>query len=85
MVFIVGIHFIREHMWRLGEETPDDWTLIGFEITFPSLLCMAKDLDLYIPHDDPALEAIYAKRNQKLKMYAYTDPAKSLPFISGGL
>ncbi|XP_044970255.1 syn-copalyl diphosphate synthase-like [Hordeum vulgare subsp. vulgare] len=67
-----GMHFIREHMWRLAEETPDDWTLIGFEITFPSLLCMAKDLDLDIPHHDPALEAIYAKRNQKLKMIPTT-------------
>uniref|UniRef100_A0ACD5WRR7 Uncharacterized protein n=1 Tax=Avena sativa TaxID=4498 RepID=A0ACD5WRR7_AVESA len=40
--------------------------LIGFEITFPSLLSMAKDLCLDIPHDDTALEGIYTKRNEKL-------------------
>ncbi|XP_044444482.1 syn-copalyl diphosphate synthase-like [Triticum aestivum] len=60
-----GMHFIRENIWRLAEEE-EDWTLIGFEICFPSLLCMARDMDLDIPQDDPAFEAIYSKRNQKL-------------------
>lgn len=55
-------------MSRLAAEE-DDWMLVGFEIAFPSLLDMAKDLDLDIPYDDPALQAIYAKRNLKLAKY----------------
>ncbi|XP_044948008.1 syn-copalyl diphosphate synthase, chloroplastic-like [Hordeum vulgare subsp. vulgare] len=60
-----GLLFIRQNMSRLAGED-DDWMLVGFEIAFPSLLDMAKDLDLDIPYDDPALQAIYAKRNLKL-------------------
>ncbi|XP_037486909.1 syn-copalyl diphosphate synthase-like isoform X1 [Triticum dicoccoides] len=60
-----GLKFIRENMWRLAEQE-EDWTLIGFEISFPSLLCMARDLGLDIPYDHPALDAIYSQRNQKL-------------------
>ncbi|CAM0878124.1 unnamed protein product [Alopecurus aequalis] len=60
-----GLLFIRENMWRLAEEE-ESWMLVGFEIAFPSLLEMAKNLDLDIDYDDPALQDIYAKRNLKL-------------------
>lgn len=60
-----GLLFIRENMWRLAKEEAE-WMLVGFEIAFPSLLEMAKNLDLDISYDDPALQAINAKRNLKL-------------------
>jgi len=40
--------------------------LAGFETIFPTLLEMAKDIDLDIPCDEPALQDIYAKRDLKL-------------------
>lgn len=61
----VGLSFIRENMWRLIEEE-EDWMLVGFEFTCPSLLEMAKDLDLDLPYDDPGLQEIYGKRDLKL-------------------
>ncbi|BAF14085.1 syn-copalyl diphosphate synthase, chloroplastic isoform 1 [Oryza sativa Japonica Group] len=60
-----GLLFIQENMWRLAHEE-EDWMLVGFEIALPSLLDMAKDLDLDIPYDEPALKAIYAERERKL-------------------
>ncbi|RCV06933.1 hypothetical protein SETIT_1G203600v2 [Setaria italica] len=60
-----GLSFIRENMWRLVKED-EDWMLVGFEIALPSLLEMAKDLDLDIPYDHPALQEIYDRRDLKL-------------------
>ncbi|GJN16536.1 hypothetical protein PR202_gb03537 [Eleusine coracana subsp. coracana] len=57
--------FIRENMWRLSEEA-EDWMLVGFEIAFPSLLDMAKNLGLDIPYHEPALKEIYTQRKRKL-------------------
>lgn len=54
-------------MWRLTED--EDWMLIGFEITLPTLLAMAKNSGLDIPYNDPALQFIYAKRDLKLAKY----------------
>ncbi|OAY71424.1 Ent-copalyl diphosphate synthase 1, chloroplastic [Ananas comosus] len=61
-----GLSFLRENMWRLAEEEPELMN-IGFEIAFPSLVEMAKNLGLDIPYDDPALKDIYARRSLKLK------------------
>ncbi|KAF2915615.1 hypothetical protein DAI22_09g051250 [Oryza sativa Japonica Group] len=61
-----GLSFIRENIWRLAQEE-EAWMPVGFEITFPSLLEIAKDLALDIPYDDPALHKIYAQRELKLK------------------
>ena len=66
--FIAGQLFIKENIWRLAHEE-EDWMLVGFEIALPSLLDMAKDLDLDIPYNEPALEAIYAERKRKLAKY----------------
>ncbi|KAK3154427.1 hypothetical protein QOZ80_2BG0190390 [Eleusine coracana subsp. coracana] len=60
-----GMLFIHENLRRLTEED-EDWMLIGFEITFPALLEIAKNLGLNLPFDEPALQMIYAKREQKL-------------------
>uniref|UniRef100_A0A0E0B1A0 Terpene synthase N-terminal domain-containing protein n=1 Tax=Oryza glumipatula TaxID=40148 RepID=A0A0E0B1A0_9ORYZ len=61
-----GLSFIRENIWRLAQEE-EAWMPVGFEITFPSLLEIAKDLALDIPYDDPALHKIYSLRELKLK------------------
>ncbi|ONK76443.1 uncharacterized protein A4U43_C03F27940 [Asparagus officinalis] len=61
-----GLLFLRENIWRLGEEK-DELMPIGFEVTFTSLIDIAKGLGLEVPYDDPALKKIYAKRNLKLK------------------
>lgn len=66
--FIAGQLFIKENIWRLAHEE-EDWMLVGFEIALPSLLDMAKDLDIDIPYNEPALEAIYAERKRKLAKY----------------
>ncbi|TVU29579.1 hypothetical protein EJB05_21153, partial [Eragrostis curvula] len=60
-----GISFIHENLWRLKDED-EDWMLVGFEITFPILLEMAKNLGLNMPFDESALQEIYAKRDRKL-------------------
>ncbi|XP_047051207.1 syn-copalyl diphosphate synthase, chloroplastic-like [Lolium rigidum] len=64
-----GLSFIRENLWRLEDNELDDWMLGGFEITFPQLLDMAIDLGLDVPCDDPALQAIFAKRDLKLARF----------------
>ncbi|KAG8071139.1 hypothetical protein GUJ93_ZPchr0006g41229 [Zizania palustris] len=81
-----GLSFIRKNIWRLGEEE-EDWMLIGFEITFPSLIEMAKGLGLDIPCDDPAVQEIYARRNLKLtkipREVLHTAPTSLLYSIEG--
>ncbi|KAF3323197.1 ent-copalyl diphosphate synthase 1 [Carex littledalei] len=61
-----GLVFLRENMCRLAEEAPELMP-IGFEIAFPSLMQMAKDLGLEVPFDDPILQNINAMRDIKLK------------------
>ncbi|KAL5212517.1 hypothetical protein ABZP36_023364 [Zizania latifolia] len=61
-----GLSYIQDNLWRLGRDDEEEWMMVGFEITFPTLLEMAKDLGLDINYDDPALQDIYAKRNIKL-------------------
>ncbi|KAF3338370.1 ent-copalyl diphosphate synthase 1 [Carex littledalei] len=61
-----GLVFLRENMCRLADEATEHM-LLGFEITFPSLLQMAKDLGLELPFDDPILQNINAMRDTKIK------------------
>jgi hypothetical protein len=42
---------------------------VGFEITLPTLLEMAKGLGLDLPYDEPVLQEVYAKRDLKLSKY----------------
>lgn len=65
-VWYVGLFFLRENLWRLAEEK-EELMPIGFEVAFPSLVDVAKALDLEFPYDDPTLQDIYAKRDLKLK------------------
>jgi ent-copalyl diphosphate synthase len=47
---------------------------IGFEVAFPSLLAIAKELDIEVPDDSTFLQEIYARRNLKLKrLFDYTN------------
>lgn len=68
--FVIGILFVHENLKRLTEEDEDSM-LIGFEITFPALLEIAKNLGLNLPFDEPDLQMIYAKRELKLSKYKY--------------
>lgn len=52
-------------MWRLAVEE-DEWMLVGFEITFPSLLEKAMALNIDIPYNELGLQEVYAKRDLKL-------------------
>ncbi|XP_077227069.1 (-)-kolavenyl diphosphate synthase TPS28, chloroplastic-like [Tasmannia lanceolata] len=60
-----GLSFIREHMRKLEDEDPEHM-LIGFEVAFPSLIEIARTLNLELPYDCPVLQDIYAKRDLKL-------------------
>ncbi|TKW32144.1 hypothetical protein SEVIR_2G150600v4 [Setaria viridis] len=60
-----GLSFIHGNLWRLTEEDAE-WMPVGFEITLPTLLEMAKDLGLDLPYDEPALQEIYSRRELKL-------------------
>ncbi|CAA7395410.1 unnamed protein product [Spirodela intermedia] len=61
-----GISFLWANMKRLDEEDLELMP-IGFEVAFPSLVEMARSLDLDVPLDSPALEEIYARKSLKLK------------------
>ncbi|XP_019053166.1 PREDICTED: ent-copalyl diphosphate synthase, chloroplastic [Nelumbo nucifera] len=60
-----GMLFIRENMCMLETENAENMP-IGFEIAFPSLIEIAKNLDLQIPDDSAFMQEIYTKRNLKL-------------------
>ncbi|KAL6634599.1 hypothetical protein ACP70R_027270 [Stipagrostis hirtigluma subsp. patula] len=81
-----GLSFIHENFPRITEDD-EDWMPVGFEITFPTLLQMAKDLGLNMPYDEPTLQVIYAKRDLKLtkipKDVLHTVPTTMLISIEG--
>ncbi|KAL6210554.1 hypothetical protein ACLB2K_015786 [Fragaria x ananassa] len=60
-----GMKFFKENLNKLADENSDHMT-IGFELTFPSLLEIARSLNLEVPDDTPVLREIYARRSQKL-------------------
>ncbi|CAM0871455.1 unnamed protein product [Alopecurus aequalis] len=62
-----GLSFLQGNMWRLTEEDTEPMP-IGFEIAFPSLIEVARSLDIDFPYDHHALQSIYAYREVKLKM-----------------
>lgn len=82
-----GLSFIRENLWRLQDSGSDDWMVVSFEITFPQLLEMARDLGLDVPCDEPSLRAIYARRDAKLaripKELLHASPTTLLLSIEG--
>ncbi|XP_010522728.1 PREDICTED: ent-copalyl diphosphate synthase, chloroplastic [Tarenaya hassleriana] len=60
-----GIEFFRENIEKLREEK-DEHMPIGFEVAFPSLLDIARRLDIDVPYDSPVLQEIHSKKNLKL-------------------
>ncbi|KAF8392464.1 hypothetical protein HHK36_022806 [Tetracentron sinense] len=61
-----GLSFIRDNMCKLEDENAEHMP-IGFEVAFPSLIEMARRLELEVPDDSPVLQEIDAKKNLKLK------------------
>ncbi|XP_052623499.1 ent-copalyl diphosphate synthase 1 [Lactuca sativa] len=60
-----GLKFLNDNISKLEEENPEHMP-IGFEVAFPSLIDIARKLDIQVPEDSPALKEIYARRNLKL-------------------
>ncbi|CAA7047118.1 unnamed protein product [Microthlaspi erraticum] len=60
-----GIEFFRENIGKLEEED-DEHMPIGFEVAFPSLLEIARGINIDVPYDSPVLKDIYAKKELKL-------------------
>ncbi|KAL2238865.1 UNVERIFIED_CONTAM: Kolavenyl diphosphate synthase TPS5, chloroplastic [Sesamum indicum] len=60
-----GILFINENIYKLAGENEEHMP-IGFEVALPSVIQMAKKLDIDIPLDSPGLQEIYARRELKL-------------------
>ncbi|XP_027935618.1 ent-copalyl diphosphate synthase, chloroplastic-like [Vigna unguiculata] len=61
-----GMQFFKENLCKLQDENPEHMP-IGFEVTFPSLLDLARILDVEVPDDSPILKNILAMRDLKLK------------------
>ncbi|KAL1351503.1 ent-copalyl diphosphate synthase, chloroplastic [Arachis hypogaea] len=60
-----GMKFFKENLEKLQNEN-DEHMPIGFEVAFPSLMDIARKLNIEVPEDSPILKEIYAKRNLKL-------------------
>ncbi|CAN1271045.1 (-)-kolavenyl diphosphate synthase TPS28, chloroplastic, partial [Linum perenne] len=60
-----GMKFFNENLNRLEDENMEHMP-IGFEVAFPSLLELARRLNLDVDHDSPVLKEIYAARDIKL-------------------
>ncbi|GAV57768.1 Terpene_synth domain-containing protein/Terpene_synth_C domain-containing protein [Cephalotus follicularis] len=60
-----GLEFFEQNISKLENENAEHMP-IGFEIAFPSLLEIARSLNIEVSVDSPALQDIYAKRNLKL-------------------
>lgn len=63
-----GLKYMQENMDRLEEEDAEQMP-IGFEITFPSLLDIARTLRLDLPYATGALQQIYTMRSFKINRY----------------
>ncbi|XP_058008087.1 ent-copalyl diphosphate synthase 1-like [Hevea brasiliensis] len=60
-----GMKYFKENLCKLEDENAEHMP-IGFEVVFPSLLELARKLDIEVPEDSPVLQEIYASRNLKL-------------------
>ncbi|KAF2321639.1 hypothetical protein GH714_000826 [Hevea brasiliensis] len=60
-----GMKYFKENLCKLEDENAEHMP-IGFEVAFPSLLELARKLDIEVPEDSPVLQEIYASRNLKL-------------------
>lgn len=62
---------MKKNMFRIDEENLEHMP-IGFEVALPSLIDIAKKLDIDIPTHTRGLREIYARREIKLKKYIQT-------------
>ncbi|KAF2314868.1 hypothetical protein GH714_036977 [Hevea brasiliensis] len=60
-----GMKYFKENLCKLEDENAEHMP-IGFEVAFPSLLELARKLDIEVPEDSPVLQEINASRNLKL-------------------
>lgn len=60
-----GMSFFKENLSKLQNENAEHMP-VGFEVAFPSLLEIARSLNIEVPDDSPILNDIFAKRNVKL-------------------
>lgn len=60
--------FFKENLSKLQNENAEHMP-VGFEVAFPSLLDIARSLNIEVPDDSPILNDIFAKRNVKLARY----------------
>ncbi|PON84203.1 Ent-copalyl diphosphate synthase [Trema orientale] len=60
-----GMIFFKANISMLEKENPEHMP-IGFEVAFPSLLEIARKINLEVPEDSPVLQEIYARREIKL-------------------
>ena len=61
----LGVSFFKENISKLENENAEHMP-IGFEVAFPSLLEIARSLNIEVPYDYPVFQDIYAKRGLKL-------------------
>ncbi|KAL8530613.1 hypothetical protein ACS0TY_007590 [Phlomoides rotata] len=61
-----GISFIKKNICKLEDENIEHMP-IGFEVALPSLIEIAKELEIDIPDDGGELQEIYARKELKLK------------------
>lgn len=73
----VGMEFLKENLRKLEDENEEHMP-IGFEVAFPSLLDIARSMNIEVPHDSPFLRHIFAVRDLKLKKYVHIHSYKTL-------
>ncbi|KAL5059580.1 hypothetical protein RYX36_031184 [Vicia faba] len=61
-----GMKFFMENLSKIQDENAEHMP-IGFEVAFPSLLNIAKSLNIEVPENSPILKEIFSMRDQKLK------------------
>ncbi|KAJ9543438.1 hypothetical protein OSB04_023145, partial [Centaurea solstitialis] len=60
-----GVKFLKENISKLENENEEHMTT-GFDLVFPSLIDIAKKLNIGVSEDSPVLKEIYARRKLKL-------------------
>ncbi|KAH1070174.1 hypothetical protein GYH30_007333 [Glycine max] len=61
-----GMTFFKENLYKLQDENAEHMP-IGFEVAFPSLLDLARSLNIEVPDESRILKNIFAMRDLKLK------------------
>ncbi|KAK6780531.1 hypothetical protein RDI58_022715 [Solanum bulbocastanum] len=61
----LGMSFIKENLSKIADENTEHMP-IGFEVAFPSLIEIGRNIGIHIPDDSLVLRDIYDKRKLKL-------------------